>query len=151
MLSASPTTIFLEVIADAIEADAAADINIGLFTGAPTLTPATTLATLVALAPGFTGYAIVNNPFGARRGNANGDVILPVGAATFQPSDDTNLPITVTGSYLGREGSPDVLWLAEFLDEPWEVVSAGSALDVIWEIYVKADSIYGGICTTCST
>jgi len=151
MLSASPSALFQGVIADAIEADAAADINIGVFTGTPTLTPATLLADLTALAPAYTGYAIVNNPFGTRRSNANGDIILPVGAATFQPTNDTGLPLTVTGSYLGREGTPDVLWLAEFLDEPWEVVNSGSALDIIWEVYVKADSIYGGICTTCST
>jgi len=151
MLAAVPSSIFLDVVADAIEADAADDINIGLFTGAPTLSPATTLATLVALAPTFTGYAVVNVPFSARRGNANGDIILPLPAASFQPSDNVGLPITVTGFYIGREGTPDVLWLSEMLDEEWEVTSSGSALDVISEIYVKADENWGGICTTCST
>jgi len=151
MLAATPTSTFLDVIADAIEAAAADDINIGLFTGAPTLSPSTVLADLVALAPTFTGYAIVNVPFGARRGNANGDIILPLPQASFQPTNNTNLPETVTGMYIGMEGTPDTLWLAEMLDEPWEVVSSGSALDVISEVYIKADPNYGGYCTTCST
>jgi len=149
MLAASPTTVFMSVLADALEADAADDINIGLFTNELTPGPGTVLGDLTA--PTFTGYAVVNNPFGARRGNANGDIILPVGAATFQPTDTTNLPQTVVGSYLGREGTPDTLWLVEILDEPWEVVDTGSALDVIWEIYIRYDTTYGGICTTCAT
>jgi len=148
MLAATPTTVFLDVIADAIEAAAADDINIGLFTGAPTLSPATVLGDLTA--PTFTGYAVVNVPFGTRRGNANGDIILPLPAASFQPTNTTNLPQTVTGVYLGAEGTPDTLWMAELLEEPWEVVSSGSALDVIMEIYVKADPNYGGYCTVCS-
>jgi len=151
MLAATPTAIFLDVIADALVAAAADDINIGLFTGAPALGPTTTLASLTALAPAFTGYAIVNAPFGTRRGNANGDIILPLPAATFQPSDNVGLPVTVTGVYIGAEGTPDVLWMAELFDEPWEVVSSGSALDVIIEVYIKADPVYGGYCTVCST
>lgn len=151
MLAAVPSATFLDVVADAIVAGAPDDVNVGLFTGAPTLTPSTVLATLTALAPTYTGYAVVNAAFGTRRGNANGDIILPIPAATFQPSDNTNLPQTVTGVYVSMEGTPDLLWMSELLDEPWEVVSSGSALDVIMEVYVKADENWGGVCTTCAT
>jgi len=149
MLAATPTTAFLDVIADALEAALASDMNFGLFTGTPTLQPSMVIGDLPA--PTFTGYAKVNVAAGTRRGNANGDIIIPFPAVTFQPTNTTDLPQTVTGSYAEAEGTPDTLWLAEFLDEPWEVVDTGSALDIIWEIYVRADSVYGGICTTCST
>jgi len=149
MLAATPTTPFLDVIADAIVAAAPDDVNVGLFTGNPTLSPSTVLGDLTP--PTFTGYAKVNVAFGTRRSNANGDLILPIPAASFQPSNNTDLPQTVTGISIDMEDAGgDVLWLAELLEEPWEVVTSGSALDVICEIYVRADPQYGGYCTTCS-
>jgi len=149
MLAAQPTSAFLDVLADAFEAAATTDLKMGLFTDDPTLTFATVLADLAP--PTFTGYAAVAMTIGARRGNANGDIIEPLGMASFQPTVTPSPSQTVTGAYIYLDATPDVLWFAEFLDTPWVVVDTGSALDVIWEVYIKADPVYGGVCTTCST
>ncbi len=149
MLAAQPTTAVLDVLADAFEAAATTDLKMGLFTGDPTLTFATVLANLTP--PAFTGYAQVAMTIGARRGNANGDIIIPLGMASFQPTAPVSPTETVTGAFILLDDTPDVLYFAEMLDTPWVVVDEGSALDVIWEVYIKADPVYGGVCTTCST
>lgn len=147
MLAATPSSTFLEVLAAAVEAVSGAGVRIGLFTGSPTLTPATLLADLVQ--PTYTGYTRPGVINGTRRGNANGDIIIPYGMVSFQPTNNAALPQTVTGVFMQKDGAPDKLWLAEVLDDPWVIVDTGSALDVIFEIYIKGDAVYGGVCTTC--
>jgi len=147
MLSAYPTAAFLDILADAITTEAGTDLVAGLFTNEPDLGPGTLIRDLDA--PTYTGYALVPLTVGTRRGNANGDIIIPLGTATFQPTNNTNLPQTVKGVYLALDGTPDVLWLAEMLDTPYQFLTSASALDIILEIYVRADQLYGMVCTTC--
>lgn len=149
MLSGNPTTDFLDILATAIETAGASDLFVGLFTGSPTLGPDTVLADLPV--PAYTGYARAAVTLGTRRGNANGDIIIPIAAVTFQPTNDTGLPITVTGWYLAQGAGTPTLWMAELLDEPWEVQSSLSALDINEELYIRSDPNYGGYCSTCST
>jgi hypothetical protein len=148
MLAAVPTkATFLDAIATAIETLGTTDLKIGLFTGSPTLSPDTVLADLTQ--PTFTEYALVAATIGTRRSDANGDIILPLGLATFQPTGGTSLPQTVTGVFVQAAASPK-LWLAEVLDTPWIVQDTGSALDVVFEIYIPGGEVWGGVCTTCS-
>jgi len=148
-LAAQPSTTFLDILATAIETAGASNLKIGLFTNSPSLTPGLLLAGLTE--PAFTGYARAAATIGTRRGNANGDIILPIPSVTFQPTADPASPITVNGYFLTQGSSPTAPWLTEYLDTPWVVEDTGSALDLILEIYVRADPDYGGVCSTCST
>lgn len=123
-------------------------VTLGLFTGSPTLDPTTTLAALQALAPVYPGYAEQDVAFGAERGDANLDVILPVSPTTWQPTSDPVATQTVTGCYLAIDGE---LWLAEGFAAPWDVVSALSALDLLLEVYSPNLQVYGMVCSTCRT
>jgi len=145
-LAAQPSAVFLDDVADAIEA-ALDDPVCGLFTSPDALQPTTVYADLVQ--PTYTGYSRVAMTVGTRRYNANGDQIIPLGMASFQPTANPAEPITVVGSFIGNTTATPVLELSELLDEPWVVTDTGSALDVVWEIYVKADPNWGGICTSC--
>ncbi len=139
-LAATPTTAMLDTIADALEA-AWDDLVCGLYTNSPPPEPTQLYADMTQ--PTFTGYLRAAMTIGARRGNANGDIIEPLGMATFQPTAGT--------AFIANNATTPVLQLFEDLDTPWQVVDTGSALDIIWEAYVKADPVYGGICSTCSS
>jgi len=99
MLSAFPTDAFLDILATAVETEGAADLVAGLFTGEPELGPGTVLADLDQ--PTYTGYAAQAVTIGSRRENGNGDIILPLGTMTFQPTNNTALPQTATGVWIG--------------------------------------------------
>lgn len=155
MLSAQPSAAFLDILATAVE-DAitgATAVHVGLFTAVAggTITEDTVLADLTL--PTFAGYApLVVAAAGSRRSDAAGDIILPMGTATFQPSGAVSPNQTAIGVYVSADTD---LWLAElFTDADGNPVTftfaeATDALDVIEEIYVRNGTIYGGICTTC--
>jgi hypothetical protein len=150
MLSGQPTFAFLDAIATAIETlfGSPAVMKVGLFTGAPTLDTTTTLSALVALAPGFTGYAAATVTAHTRRSNGNVDQIIPMGTASFQPTAPVVSPVIVTGVYLADATD---LYLAELLTDdngvasPFAFNSEGDALDVIYEVFVRNATIYGGV------
>jgi len=148
-LAATPTTQFLDRLATALETAYATNLKVGLFIGSPTLGPDLVLADLTE--PGFTGYARAAVTLGTRRGNANGDIILPIASVTFQPTVDPVSEIIVTGWFLAEGASPTIPELAEYLDVPWVVDSTINALDINEEIYIRADPNYGGYCSTCTT
>lgn len=148
MLNAQPTLFLLDAIETAIAGLATGTPpsvwKVGLFTGTPTLSEDTVLSDLTE--PAFTGYARVAMTPGTIRRDAAGNVILPLGKASFQPTADPVGTITVTGVFVVIDTD---LIVAEFLDAPWLVVNTGSAIDIIEEIYVTNGSYYGGVCTTC--
>lgn len=148
-LAATPSTGFLDRLATALETAYATNLKVGLFTGTPTLGPDMLLSDFVE--PVFTGYARAAVSLGTRRGNANGDIILPIASQTFQPTADPATPQVVTGWFLAEGASPTTPELAEFLDEPYTFASTADAMDIIEEIYIKADPVYGGYCTVCTS
>ena len=148
-LAATPTHQFLDRLATALETAYATNLKVGLFIGSPTLGPDLTIADLTE--PGFTGYARQAATVGTRRGNANGDIILPLGTQTFQPSADPASEIIVTGWFLAEGTTPTIPEMAEYLDVPWVVDSTLNALDINEELYIRADPNYGGYCSTCTT
>jgi len=123
-------------------------LQVGLFTGTPTLTVDTVYGDLTQ--PTFAGYALIDVVFNTVRGDAAGDVIIPFEAVTFQPTGAVSPEQTCTGFFVVQPGTLTLLF-AEFLPNPQTFASAMDALDVIDEIYIPADQVYGGICTTCST
>jgi len=147
-MAANPTSTFLDILATAIETAGASNLKVGLFTGSPTLGPDTVLSDLTE--PTYTGYARQTVTIGTRRGNANGDIILPLDPLTFAPTADVSPAQTITGYFICQGASP-ALWLAELLDQPWTVTSALDFLTLILEILVSADPVYGGVCTVCSS
>lgn len=147
-MAAMPSNKWLDILADAVEAFLEDDPLVGLFTNTPDLSPELLLAGLTE--PTFTGYARVPAVVGARRSNANGDIIIPLGTFTFQPTAGTALPQTVTGVFVAA-GDPSALLLqTEMLTTPWQVTSVLSAIDIIVELYIRADQTYGIICTICT-
>jgi len=146
--NAVPMHAFLDVLATAFETLFTANGKVGLFTAPATLTPDNVLADMIQ--PTFTGYAV--SPFtpGTRRGNANGDIIIPLGTQTFQPTADPASPETVIGFFI-QGGVTPVLYFAELLPSAWVVASTLDALDLVLEYYQTADSVYGTLCTSCST
>lgn len=148
-LAAQPSHTFLDILATALETAGATNLKIGLFTNSPSLTPTLLLSGLTE--PVYTTYARQAGTIGSRRSNANGDIILPIGSVTFQPTADPASPITVNGYFLTQGSSPTAPWLTEYFDTPWIIENAGSALDLILEIYIRADPDYGGVCTVCTT
>lgn len=148
-LNMQPTQFLLDAIEAAIAALAVApttDWKLGLFTNTPTLTLDTVLADLTE--PVYTGYARGQLTPGTVRQDGAGNVVLPLGKASFQPTVDPVSTITVNGVFLMC--GTDLIG-AEFLDAPWIITSTGSALDVIEEVYVSNARMYGGVCTTCRT
>jgi hypothetical protein len=118
---------------------------IGLFTGAPSLSKDTLLATLTALAPAFTGYAEKALTAGVARRNANGDQIQPYTHAGFIPTDAVGLPITVTGYYVQVQvGAADTLWIAEMLPTPFVFTDQFSALNLVLEMLIRNSPVWGG-------
>ena len=122
-------------------------LEVGLFTGAPALSPATLLTDLTQ--PTYAGYAIQAAEIGAIRGDAGGDVIIPIGTSTWQPTGAVSPPQTITGFFVREVGSATLL-MSEYLPTPWVANGPLAALDVIDEIYIPAQQVWGGICTTCS-
>lgn len=156
MLSGQPTSAFIDHIETAIEtlvsAVAPADGRIGLFTNSPVLSTATLMTDLTQ--PTFAGYAEVPVTVGSVRGNAAGDEILPLGMQSFQPSGAVSPAVTVNGFYL-VVGT--VLWIAEYLTDaegnlaPFTFTGPLSGLDIVTELYFRAQPLYGIGCTTCTS
>jgi len=145
------TDTFLGLIDDALRADIIDTPLIGLFTGAPSLSVATVLADLTALAPTFTGYAPTATTVEAKRKNSAGDYILGLTPVLFQPTaPTTGLPVTVTGYYLSSlVGVPRLLFGAEFLDTPFTFADEFSAMSVSVDLMVKNLTVWGGLCSVC--
>jgi hypothetical protein len=122
-------------------------LSVGLFTGAPTLTIDTVYADLTQ--PTYAGYATQSATIGALRGDAAGDIIIPLGTSTWQPTGAVSPEQTITGFFVFQPGT-DTLLFSEILAAPWVAAGPLSALDVNDDIYIPADSVYGGICSTCS-
>lgn len=123
-------------------------LQVGLFMGSPSLTVNTVYSDLTQ--PTFTGYALIDVVFNTVRGDAAGDVIIPFEAVTFQPTGAVAPEQVCTGFFVIQPGTNTLLF-AEFLPNPQTFASPANALDVIDEIYIPAATVYGGICTTCST
>jgi hypothetical protein len=136
----------LDTIATAL-ATSLATAKLGLWTNTPTLSSSTLLADLTE--PTFTGYAQVSLTTGARRSDAAGDQIIPMGTATFQPTATPTPAQTVKGVMLVAGTPSAVLWMAEYLDNPYTFAATTDALDIIYDVYVRAGTNWGGICTTC--
>lgn len=100
--------------------------------------------------PTFAGYSAQAVTIGALRGDAAGDVIIPLGTTTFQPTAPVSPEQVVIGFYAVLTGT-NTLLTAELLATPWPVTSALDALDVNDDIYIPADTVWGGICATCAT
>jgi len=127
-----------------------ATAQVGLFTGAPPLTPATTLADLVALAPTYTGYALLPLTLGAKRQNAAGDYLITCDSLTFQPTGTSGLPVTLTGYFVQITVSAvDKLWASELFDTPQTFTSTLSAYSFVYEYITRQLQIYGGQCSGC--
>lgn len=146
MLKGQPTLALLNAIEAAIAAIPVgpATYELVLFTGNPTLTENTVLSDLTQ--PTYTGYASVPLTAGTVRRDGAGNVILPLGTATFQPTADPPSTITVTGVGII---TGTTLYLAEYLDVPWVITSDLDALDVVVEWVVTNGAYYGAVCTVC--
>lgn len=151
MLAAQMSDYALAKILDAIVAAEFTTVKIGLFTGNPALTAATVLADLTALAPTYTGYLEQTIAPGTVRRDAANDYIQPFATATFQPTaPGGGLPNTITGYYITVTiSATEHLWAAEKFDSPVVFVDDFSALDVIYDFYVKNLLQWGGVCATC--
>lgn len=123
-------------------------LTVGLFTGAPTLTADTVLADLTE--PTFAGYARHAITIGTLRGDAAGDIIIPLGTTTFQPTGVVSPEQIITGFFVSLTSSSELLF-AEFLQAQWSVTGPLDALDVNDDIYIPADTVWGGICAICAT
>lgn len=121
-------------------------LEVGLFTGTPTLSPGTLLSDLSQ--PTYAGYATQTPTIGAIRGDAAGDVIIPLGTSTWQPTGVVSPEQESTGFFVATAAGQ--LLFSEFLSSPWIATGVLSALDLIDEVYIPAESVWGGICTTCS-
>lgn len=150
MNAAQVVDFFLSSVADYLATTLMATAEMGLFTGAPGLSVNTVLADLAALEPTFTGYARQVVAPQALRRNANGDYIVPLDEAIFQPTAVTGaLPVTVTGYFITDSGTPDHLLLAEMLDTPYTFVDTLSGLALKEDVYVKNLTVWGGLCSSC--
>jgi len=151
MLQAQVSLAFLSAVDDSIRDDILDTPLMHLFTGAPSLSKDTVLADLVALAPGFTGYAPVAMTVEDKRRNANGDYIEDFGSTHFQPSaGGGTLPETVTGYAVSAlVGAVRTLMYSEFLPAPVVFVDEFTALDVAFDGYVKNLATWGGVCAVC--
>jgi hypothetical protein len=124
------------------------ELTVGLFMGAPTLTPDTLYTDLTQ--PTFAGYAPQTVTLGTLRGDAAGDIIIPLGTVTFQPTGVVSPEQVITGFWVAITGSNTLLF-AEFLASAWTVTGPLNALDVNDDVYIPADQVYGGVCATCMT
>lgn len=121
-------------------------MTVGLFTGAPTLTVGTVYSDLAQ--PTYTGYALQAVTMGSVRGDAQGDIIIPLSKTTWQPTATVSPEQTATGFFVVETGSNTLLF-AQFLPVPKTFQGPLDALDVLDEIYVPASTVWGGICATC--
>ena len=121
-------------------------LKVGLFMGEPSLTVETLYADLAQ--PTYPGYATQTPVLGAVRGNAAGDVIVPLGTTTWQPTGAVSPEQVITGFFVALAG-PNLLLFAEMLPSPKAFTGPLDALDINDEVYFPAEAVYGGICTVC--
>ena len=151
MLAAQMSDYALAQIEAALRTAPLPSMKMGLFTGNPSLTNATVLADLTALAPTFTGYALATIALGSVRRDALGNYIDPFAAATFQPTaPSVGLPVQLTGYFVQvTVTAVDHLWAAEFLDAPVTLTDEFSALTITYELFIKNLRSWGGVCSVC--
>jgi len=148
MNAAQVSAKYLSLIEAAMRAGALATPDLGLFTGAPSLTVNTVLADLTE--PTFTGYARQALTINPLRRNANGDYIDAFDSVTFQPSAAVAPAQTVTGIFVvATLTAVDYLLMAEYLDDAVVFQSALDALQVTMDAYFTNVRAYGGICGVC--
>jgi len=150
MNAAKVTDAFLTAMNNALRTSLATPMA-GLFTGAPSLTRATVLADLVALAPTYTGYAEEALTLEAARRNANGDFIDPFASVTFQPNSPWAGPTEIATGYYVQVlvTAVETLWYAEYFDTPFSFVDFNSGLSFIIDNMVLNQTIWGGLCAFC--
>lgn len=149
MLSAQPSGLSLDIMADALQ-DILETVGhlgqIGVFTGSPTISKDTLLADLVALAPTYSSYAEQDFVPQARRHNGAGDRIIPGTPVVFQRGGgDTGGPDTITGYYVSIwDGAAMVLHACELLPAPVTLTDEFDALPLDINLMFKNLPVYGG-------
>jgi hypothetical protein len=146
MTQMQPSSFFLQALFDILEAtaDVLSAWKIGLYTGNPTLTPATLLADLTQ--PTFTGYALVDATPPDLEINANGDYVLTWPAALFQATADVDPAQIATGAFLQatKSATPRLL-LSGLMATPKQFAGATDARTIILQTVIPNSMVYGGI------
>jgi hypothetical protein len=122
-------------------------IDVGLFSAVDSLTVDTVYADLTQMT--YPGYALQAATLGAIRSDAQGDIILPLGTSTWQPTGVVDPEQVAVGFFVVIHGTNQLLF-AEMLTTAKSFAGPLDALDVVDEIYIPADTVWGGVCATCA-